>query len=72
MYLRNKAVQLFNGLKGQVIFVVGFIVNELYLTIRNGAIRLLGNPNARVVFIVALVLILALILGTGHDHGGGG
>ncbi len=48
-----------------------FILNEMYPIIKNQAPKLLNDPNARIVFLLALGL-LALVIGSGNDAGGGG
>ncbi len=68
--IKNKTLQALNNLSTQVIFIIHFILNEMYPLIKNKVSQLLNNPNARLVLIFLLVLIV-LTIGSGSDVSGG-
>ncbi len=68
--IKNKAAQSLKNLRLQIIFIVDFILNEMYPTIRNEVVRLFNDPNKRVVFLLIVALIVILAFGIGDDHGG--
>ncbi len=67
--IKNKMMQALNYLRVQIIFILRFILNEMWPIIKNQVSKLLNDPNARVVFLVVLAW-LALIIGSGNDLGG--
>ncbi len=68
--IKNKAIQALNNLRVQVIFIMRFIVNEMYSTAINVVTRLFNDPNARLILVIAIVLVVAFTIGIGSDHGG--
>ncbi len=68
--IKYKKVQLSKALRTQIILIMDFILNEIYPLVRNKTFRLLNDPNARLVFLLALAA-LALVVGSGNDNGGG-
>ncbi len=67
--IKNNATQLLNYIKIQITFIVRFIANEVYPTIKNTVTRLFNDPNARTVLCLAILLIVILAFGIGDDHG---
>ncbi len=68
--IKNKAIQVLNYLRTQIIFIMRFILNELYPTIRNELTRLLNNPRRRAILLIVGVLVVMFAIGIGNDYGG--
>ncbi len=68
--IKHKKAQLSKILRTQIILIMDYILNEIYPLARNKVSLLLNDPNARLVFLLALAA-LALIVGSGNDNGGG-
>ncbi len=68
--IKNKAAQSLKNLKLQIIFIVDFILNEMYPTIRNEVVMLFSDPNKRTVLLLVIALIIILAFGIGDDHSG--
>ncbi len=46
--------------------------NPMLLRVKLAASELVANPAARTVFILAMLVVAALVGGAPYDHGGGG
>ncbi len=67
--IKHRKTQLSKMLRTQIILIMDYILNEIYPVVKNKTFRLLNDPNARLVFLLALAA-LALVVGSGNDNGG--
>ncbi len=69
--IKNKIIQLSKTLRVKILFIMSFIVNEMYPIIKNKTTELFNNPRTRTILIFAIILIIMALAGSsGNDLGG--